>query len=63
MEQLEIMSIRQIPQKYQKMYDRRNKSRKFAIWAFCLKCVEYSQSEVDRYCNDACPLFKWRVKG
>jgi len=55
--------IRNIPAKYQIMYDRRKKSRKAAIRSFCLQCVGYSENEVKLCTDHLCPLFKWRLKG
>lgn len=55
--------IRQIPKKYQKLYNKRLTSRKAAIRSFCLECVGYSEKEV-KLCSDTeCPLFKFRLKG
>jgi len=55
--------MKEIPEKYQPMYDRRAKSRKAAIRSFCLQCVGYSEEEV-RLCSDHnCPLFAFRLVG
>jgi len=54
---------RDIPKKYQPMYNRRTKSRKAAIRSFCLECVGYSENEVNLCTDNGCPLYKWRVHG
>lgn len=57
------MSERIIPKKYQPMYNRRKRSRKAAIRAFCLECVGWSENEVKLCTDGECALFKWRLKG
>ena len=54
---------RQIPTKYQGMYNRRKKSRKAAIRSQCMECVGYSEVDVKLCTDHACPLFKWRLRG
>ena len=57
------MIERDIPEKYQPMYNRRKKSRKAAVRSFCLECVGYSENEVKLCTDHACPLFRWRLRG
>ena len=54
---------RQIPKKYQQMYERRKKSRKAAVRSFCLECVGYQEKEVERCTDTGCPLFFYRLRG
>jgi len=57
------MIKRNIPEKYQKMYARRTKSRKAAVRSFCLECVGYSETEVELCTDKTCPLYPWRLRG
>ena len=57
--------IRDIPQRFQKLYDRAKtgRSQSAAIRSFCLECVGYCQDEV-KLCTDAgCPLYEYRITG
>ena len=54
---------RNIPEKYQLMYNRRKKSRKAAIRSFCLECVGYSENEVSLCPDVGCPLYLFRLSG
>lgn len=54
---------REVPIKYQGLYDRRAKSRKAAIRSQCLECVGYAIIEV-KLCTDiGCPLYRYRITG
>lgn len=57
------MSERIIPKKYQKLYDKRNKSRKSAIRSQCLECMYYESNEIKDCTDLGCPLHHWREKG
>ena len=54
---------RQVPFKYQALYERRKKSRKAAIRSFCLSCVGYVSEEVKLCTDPDCPLFSYRIRG
>lgn len=37
------------------------RSRKKAVRAFCLECVQWLSSEVDQCSSPACPLYEYRL--
>ena len=55
--------IREIPKKFQELYDKRTKSRKAAVRSFCLECCGYDADEVRKCTDKDCPLYLYRIKG
>ena len=55
--------MKDIPTKFQKMYDRRKTSRKAAIRFFCLECMGYNEKDIPGCTDKSCPLFRWRLSG
>jgi len=53
----------QVPRQYQKLYAKRNTSRKAAIRMACLECMGYVSKEVEVCTEASCPLYKWRIGG
>ena len=57
--------IRDIPQRFEKLYRRAKtgRSQSAGIRSFCLECVGYETEEV-KLCTDLdCPLFEYRLTG
>ena len=52
-----------VPRQYQKLYAKRNTSRKAAIRMACLECVGFIAKEVELCTEETCPLYRWRLKG
>jgi hypothetical protein len=55
--------MKDIPNKFAKLYNKAKKSRKAAIRSFCVVCMGYSVEEVSKCTDTTCPLFSWRIKG
>ena len=56
---------RDIPQKFQKLYQRAKtgRSQSAAIRSFCLECTGYEAEEVKLCTDPGCPLFEYRLNG
>ncbi len=52
-----------IPKKYRATYDRAmsGKSRKAAVRAYCLSCMDWRESEVRLCPTKTCPLHRYRI--
>lgn len=57
------MQIEDIPKRYRDLYEQAasGRSRKAAIRAYCLMCVDWNAEEVRRCSMSECPLYPHRL--
>jgi hypothetical protein len=60
-----MMSRKDVPEKYRKLYDRAmsGKSQAAAIRSHCLMCVGWQREEVNLCTGKTCPLYPFRTNG